>query len=154
MINNCIWTNMIAYFVLSGFWKAILKKTSDFQREDTKESNKNDTCDHSYSTRLASATIHKKNFSPKWIPIVAEVVVSDCSFLFGCVLWSFSKHWYHIDWHLSFSGWDINKMTGHIRSAVSDVRVTSCSADFDQQKRLTGITATGAVLKLRSIDLY
>ena len=43
---------------------------------------------------------------------------------------------------------------GHNRSAVSDVRVTSCFADFDQQNGFTGIAATGAVLKLRSIDLY
>ena len=42
----------------------------------------------------------------------------------------------------------------HKRSAVSDVRVTSCFADFDQQNGFTGIAATGAVLKLRSIDLY
>ena len=37
---------------------------------------------------------------------------------------------------------------------MSDVRVTSCFADFDQQKGFTEITATGAVLRLRSIDLY
>ena len=43
---------------------------------------------------------------------------------------------------------------GHNKSAVSDVRVTSCFADFDQQNGFTGIAATGAVLKLRSIDLY
>ena len=30
--------------------------------------------------------------------------------------------------------------------AVSDVRVTSCSVDFDQQKGITGITANDAVL--------
>ena len=35
------------------------------------------------------------------------------------------------------------------------VRVTSCFADFYQQNGLTGIAATGAVLRLRSIiDLY
>ena len=39
------------------------------------------------------------------------------------------------------------------RSAVSDVSETSCSTDFDK-KGLTGITDTGAVLKLRSIVLY
>ena len=44
-------------------------------------------------------------------------------------------------------------MSGH-RSAVSYVRVTSCFADFDQRNGFTGIAATGAVLKLRSIDLY
>ena len=43
---------------------------------------------------------------------------------------------------------------GHNRSAVSDVRVTSCFADFDQQNGFAGIAATGAILKLRSIDLY
>ena len=36
---------------------------------------------------------------------------------------------------------------------MSDVRVTSCFADFDQQNGFTGIAATGAVLRLRSIDL-
>ena len=36
----------------------------------------------------------------------------------------------------------------------SDDRVTSCFADFDQQNGFTGIAATGAVLKLRSVDLY
>ena len=30
---------------------------------------------------------------------------------------------------------------------MSDVRVTSCFADFDQQNGFTGIAATGAVLK-------
>ena len=34
------------------------------------------------------------------------------------------------------------------RSAVSDVRVTSCFADFDQRNGFTGIAATGAVLTL------
>ena len=43
---------------------------------------------------------------------------------------------------------------GHNRSAVSDVRVTSCFADFDQQNGFTGIAATGAVLGLRTIELY
>ena len=43
---------------------------------------------------------------------------------------------------------------GHNRSAVSDVRVTSCFADFDQRNGFKGIAATGAVLKLRLIDLY
>ena len=37
---------------------------------------------------------------------------------------------------------------------MSDVRVTSCFADFDQQNWFTGIAFTGAVLKLRSIDLW
>ena len=31
----------------------------------------------------------KRNFSRKWLGIVAKVVVSDCSFLFGCVFWCF-----------------------------------------------------------------
>ena len=39
-------------------------------------------------------------------------------------------------------------------SAMSDVRVTSCFSDFDQRNGFTGIAATGAVLRLRSIDLY
>ena len=46
-----------------------------------------------------------------------------------------------------------NKVPGHNGSAVCDVRVTSFSADFDQQKGFTGITVTGEVLKLRSFDL-
>ena len=40
-----------------------------------------------------------------------------------------------------------NSVPGHNRSAVSDVRVMSCSADFDQQKGLTGNATKGAVLK-------
>ena len=52
--------------------------------------------------------------------------------------------------HLVSKNWD----PGHNRSAVSYVRVTSCFADFDQQNGFTGIAATGAVLRLRSIDLY
>ena len=49
-----------------------------------------------------------------------------------------------------------NLVPRHNRSAVNDVRVTSCSAGFDKNKgwRLTGIVTTGAVLKLRSIVLY
>ena len=41
---------------------------------------------------------------------------------------------------------------GHNSSAVSDVRVTSCFSDFDQRNGFTGIAATGAILRLRSID--
>ena len=47
--------------------------------------------------------------------------------------------------HLVSKNWD----PGHNKSAVSDVRVTSCFADFDQQNGFTGIAATGAVLRLR-----
>ena len=35
---------------------------------------------------------------------------------------------------------------------MSDIGVTSCFADFDQQNGFTGIAATGAVLRLRAID--
>ena len=37
-----------------------------------------------------------------------------------------------------------NQVSGHIRSAVSDVRVTSLSDNF-YKKRFTGISATGRV---------
>ena len=92
VINNYIWMNMITYFVLSHFVEDYLqkRKNSGFQRKATKESNKNETCDHTNSTRLAMATIHKKELFTK-MTIVAKVVVSDCSFLFRCVLWSFFK---------------------------------------------------------------
>ena len=48
-------------------FKVIFKrrKLSDFQREATKENSKNETCDHKYSTRLARAKIHERNFSRK-----------------------------------------------------------------------------------------
>ena len=60
-----------------------------------------------------------------------------------------------LDWTGSFQLNPFHTLVpGHNRSAVSDVRVTSCFADFDQQNGFTGIAATGAVLKLRSIDLY
>ena len=80
--------NMITYFVLSQIFEGWLqkeKKLTDFQREATKESNKNETCDHTNSARLAWATIHKKELFTKMV-IVANVVVSGCSFLFGRVL--------------------------------------------------------------------
>ena len=56
---------MITYFVLSHLLKVILRKLSDFQRESTKERNKNETCDHTYLARLARATIHKKELFTK-----------------------------------------------------------------------------------------
>ena len=59
---------MITYFVLSHLLKVILRKVSDFQRESTKERNKNETCDHTYLARLARATIHKNGtLSRKWL---------------------------------------------------------------------------------------
>ena len=59
--------NMITYFVLPHFFEGYLKKRklSDFQREATKESNKNETSDDTYSTRLARSKIHERNFSRK-----------------------------------------------------------------------------------------
>ena len=86
---------MITYFVLSHFLKVILKKEklSDFQREATKESNKNETFESLIiliQSDLPGQQFMKGTFHEN--AIVAKVVVSDCSFLFGCVLWSSSKH--------------------------------------------------------------
>ena len=52
------------------FLKVILIKLSDFQREATKERIKNETCDHTYSTRLARATIRERNFSLKCLLVL------------------------------------------------------------------------------------
>ena len=62
------------------------KNLRTFKEKLQKKVTKNETCDHTYSTRLAWATIHKKELFTKMV-IVAKVVVSDCSFLFGCDLW-------------------------------------------------------------------
>ena len=105
IIFGWIWSHTLFYHI---FWRLASKeeKLTDFQREATKESNKNETCDHTNSARLAWA-IHKKKLFTKMV-IVAKVVVSGCSFLFGRVLVFFSsKRWCHIDWQLCFSGWEI-----------------------------------------------
>ena len=65
VINNYILMNMITYFVLSHFLKVIFKKEklSDFQREATKGSSKNETCDqcdHTIQRDLPGQQLIKK----------------------------------------------------------------------------------------------